>query len=448
MTRVWLLLLTAAMGCGDDPWSAEVHGAEKARDLPLLEDVEVIEMSREEFAAQAAANANEITDEQLAYYADTYGRLGFFPRDLDLRPVFAGSSSDWVGAQYSPSRKLITLVGDVRPDITVHEFVHAIQDQHFDLRAFDTTATSDGFLGRRAVTEGDARLAQVRYIGQSQYGYDLDRVSWADLFASGREQSLASLADDAYPVLFRDYVSFVYTYGMEYVAANLTGATFDAPNPFPAPYDWRLQDALFTTRPPSTTQDILRRRDVDAVESVGLEEVPAELVRYETVEWDSLGEWYSYLLFYPVELPAGATYGDTRALAAAWDGDRALFVRDVELDRMGVVWASMWDDDEAAAQVAAMSRTLHGFVADDGTPTQGRGSDGQSAWIEQRGRRVVVARNLDPVAGAELVEAAFGPVTTARARQRPSIAATLDRIRRPLVRARGFDQGTSTRGRR
>jgi hypothetical protein len=418
--------LVLGAGCGGDDRHPQAEGAEVARELLLLEDVEIISMTREEFAARAAANADEISDEELQYYADTYGRLGFFPRDLDLRPVFAGSSSDWVGATYSPTNKRITLVGEVRADVTVHEFVHALQDQHFDLRGYDITHSSDGFLARRAVAEGDAVLAQYRYIGLYEHDVDLDALQWDTTLAARRQFSADTLADDTYPLLFRDYVSFVYTYGLELAAANLMNVTFEDPTPLPAPHDWRRQDALFTERPPSSTQDVLRLGTADEIEPVGLEAVPPELTRYETLDWDSLGEWYTYLLFYGLEAPDF----DPRAVSATWDGDRALFVRDLELDRVATVWASIWEDEAAAAAVVAAAMALHGFVPAEGTPQSGVGTDGEAAWIEQRGRRVVVARNLDPIAGQPLIEAAFASSVAASPRRYRSLAAVIDRVRR------------------
>jgi hypothetical protein len=429
MAMVTAAAAVAATGCGDDRRFA-AGAAEEVRELPLLDEVPVRKLTRDEFAAEAADNADGISDDYLQYYADTYGRVGFFDRTLDLRPVFAGSSSDWVGATYSPSRKLITLVGDAPVDTEVHEWVHALQDQHFGLLDYDNPDSSDSFLARRAVVEGDATLAQYRFVANDRYGTDLDGLDWAQAFEARRQFSGSTLVEADYPVVFLDYVSFVYTYGLELVAHNLTGATYDQPEPAPAPHDWSLEDALFTDAPPATTQEVLGLGEADPVIPIGLQEVPAaQADRLEALDWDSFGEWYSYLLLFPLDqLVAGDGGIDARALAAAWDGDRALFVKDLETGEVAVIWASIWDDETAAQAVVDALWQLYGRTPIDGQPDHvALGDDGEIAWVERRGNAVVAARNLPDDVAAALVDAAFaGPVSQAP-RRRLSLPAAIDR---------------------
>lgn len=424
----WLLLAPAA--CGDEPLPWHAQRAEEARELALFDDVEVVRMTREEFAAQAADRADTISDEYLRYYADTYGRLGYFDRTLDLRPIFAGSSSDWVGATYAPSRKQITLVGEARDDTIVHEYVHALQDQHFDLRAYDVLDTSDGFLARRAVVEGDAVLAEYRFV-QQQMGLDLDAVDWPALMTAWRDFADRQLAEADYPLVFLDYVSFVYTYGLEYTAANLTSVSIDQPERLvPTPHDWERQDALFTQHPPSSTYQVLRR-DLDGEDSmppIGLDTVPADLGdRLQSLDWDILGTWYVYLLLYPLQ--ADGAVADARALADAWRGDRALFVRDLDGDQVGTLWASAWADETAAQSMEAALWLLHGGAQPGDGASSGTAGDGEPLWIERRGARVVAARNVSADLAPALADAAFGAPTSPALRRRPSLAAISARLR-------------------
>ncbi len=426
---VALALTGAALGgCGDDQLFY-IDAAERARELQLLEDVEIVEMSREEFAALAGLQASQNAD-QLRQYAETYGRLGFFDVDLDLEPIASGSSSDWVGATYAPSAGRVTLVGDARDDIVVHELVHALQDQHFDLIAYDDHETSDSFLARRAVVEGDAVLAQTRFLLEQDGGRTFDDAGWRGLFASWRQFSDDTLAQSSYPVVFLDYLSFTYMAGFEYSAANLTGVSFDAPESYrPNPHDWALQDQLFANRPPTTTQQVLGL-DVfggasDPVVEVGLTRVPAELANeLSAVDWDSLGEWYVYLLLLPLERDGAVA--DGRSLARGWDGDKALFVRDRASGEHGVVWVSSWDDEDIADEIAAALWQLYGAQPpqDGFAATSG---DGERIWIETRGPMVVAVKNVSDGATPVLVEAAFGGAGPATARARPPMAALVGR---------------------
>lgn len=421
--------------CGDDGSSWLAAAAEEARELELFERVPVVEMSRQEFAEQAAENAAGISDAYLRYYADTYGRLGYFDRGLDLRPVFAGASSDWVGATYSPEAQLITLVGDVRDDTIVHEWVHALQDQHFDLVAYDVLDTTDAFLARRAVVEGDAVLAQGRFVRQRDGG-DLHDVSWSATLGSWRDFSALQLATAEYPLIFLDYVSFVYTYGLELAAHNLLGVAFDPLDPVeapPPPHDWSRANALFTERPPATTQAVLAldlTGDAIAPEtSLGLSELPAAVAgQLEHLDWDSLGAWYVYLLFYP--LAADGRIASAGELAASWNGDRADFVRQRESEQIAVVWTTAWTSEAAAAAVASALWTLHGGTpAGDGPVFSGTAADGEPLWIEPRAQRVVTIKNLAPADAAVLAEAALAAAATPSARKVPSLAATMERWR-------------------
>lgn len=425
------LVSMLAAACSDEvPWHA--LRAEDARELALQDEVDVVEMTREEFAARAAERAGDIDEAYLQYYADTYGRLGYFDRSLDLRPVFAGSSSDWVGATYSPSNKQITLVGEARDDTIVHEYVHALQDQHFDLRGYDALDTSDAFLARRAVVEGDAVLAEYRFVVQ-QDGLELHDIDWSGLLSSLRDFSHRQLAEARYPLVFLDYVSFVYTYGLEYTAANLTGVSFDEPDALmAAPHDWTREDALFSVLPPASTAQVLRRdvlgQGPAPVASIGLSAVPDALAdRLETLDWDTLGEWYVYLLLYPLE--AEGTIADARALAGAWRGDRALFVRQVDGGPTGTLWASAWTDEAAAQAMEEALWLLYGGEPLADQPYQGTAGDGEAVWIERRGDRLVAARNLPGDVAGALVDAAFGTSAPSALRRKPSLAAAMERLR-------------------
>jgi hypothetical protein len=425
-----------AAACTGSPWQAELDGAEQARELAFLVDVEVTEMTREQFAARAEDQASNIDDAYLLELADTYGRLGYFDMDLDLRPVIAGSSSDWVGATYSPSSKRVTLVsddnGEVRDDVLVHEFVHALQDQHFDLNSYDSYETSDGFLSRRAVVEGDAVLAQYRFL-VGQEGGELDTINWQPTFDNWRQYARDILVESTYPMVFLDYVSFVYAYGLEYSAANLLGATLEAPVASPSPHDWSLQNELFLTRAPGTTQQVLdrdlsgERLAMDPVIDVGLRQVPLAMQdQLALIDWDTLGEWYVYLLFLPLEI-AGSV-ADAAALARAWDGDTALFARDQATAGGLVLWTSAWDDELAAGAIVAALRVLHGAAE----PVEGYVSlaaDGEPLWVEQRGDMVVMAKNVPEALAQDLVDQAFASRPGAALRLRPSLGAVLERLR-------------------
>jgi hypothetical protein len=434
MMALAALVLAVAAGCGGDDDGDDAgdgdgddsirlaQRASEVRELAFLEDVEVVRMTRAEFRAQADANAGEIDDVALRELAETYGRLGFFAMDLDLRPILAGASSDYVGATYSARNKVITLIednpGDAPAATQVHEFVHALQDQHFDLIEFDGS-TSDEFLARRAVVEGDATLAEARFRAQDEHSGELDGWDWPQLLASWDTWRRDLLAGSPYPVFFVDYPSFVYPFGLRFTAINLLGWSLAVP----APHDWALEDELFTERPPATVQQVIRPElESDPGELIGLDAVPSELEgRLEGINWDTLGEWYIYLLFYPM-------FADLALeLTVAWEGDRVLFLSDVERGgAVATVWASSWIDATAAGKVVTALDDLYGRTPSGVSPEGGTASDGETLWIEQRDRAVVAIKNLDPALAGHIADAAFDPPVARRAtRSRPPIARRL-----------------------
>ncbi|WP_437897468.1 hypothetical protein [Sorangium sp. So ce124] len=434
---VGLSFIPTVAGCSDEPSEEErrfarlARRAEQVRELSFRHAVPVVTISRDEYEADQEAAAADAEEADLAEMAATYGRLGFFAVDADLRGTLA-RSGDWAAAWYSPESEGIVLIGEVDDAVLVHEYVHGLQDQHFDLAPDqDDALTSDAFLAQRAVTEGDATLAEGRFIMQERLDADLHLVDWGPLLSSVHARREELLAGSELPLLFMAYPSFAYSFGLEYCAHNLTGVS--AVTPFIdrlPPFDWSSEDALFTTRAPASTQQILTLDAQDPEVGVGLDEIPSALdERLERLNWDTLGEWLTYLLLRPLE--GAPELGDMRALAAAWDGDRALFVRDRKTDAIGTAWASAWDDAGAAASVeAALWRLYDASPIAGEEPRLGRAGDGELIWIERREERVVAVKNVDEALLPSLAEAAFPSGLRPMRhviRTRPSLAARLSR---------------------
>ncbi len=429
----WTFVVTGLLpACSRASDEELAHEAESVRELSILEPVPIRRLSQDGYRAEEEARLAQISNQALRRYADTYGRLGFFPLDLDLRPVLVGSGTDFAAADYSPTKKEIRLVGDPNDDVIVHEYVHALQDQHFNLATSGSGMTSDASLARSGIVEGDAVLAQLRYLGR-QEGIDLPDVpTWQIAFDHYRALADSQVSEPRYPRFFAARPSFSYSFGLEFCVHNLTGATYASPHgTLPAPYDWTREDALFLGDLPATTRDVLELSAADPVATVGLDAVPTALsAAFEDVDWDSLGEWYVFLLLVPLEgCTRGCTSGATRDVAAMWNGDRALFVADRETGAPGVVWGSAWLDDSSATQVAALLAELYGFTPTDETqPSLGRGSDGEPMWLERRTTRIVVVKNVAEAAAPIFAEAAFAPVSRPKPapRSRPSLAELVD----------------------
>lgn len=392
--------LIASIASCTDPYSPLADRAEEVRQLTFIHSVPYRTLTPEQFSREARQDVDDDwPDEELRDYADTYGRLGFFDVKLKLRPILTQSRIDATGAFYSPTKKSITFVGAPRAATVIHEYVHALQDQYFDIIHSDLGGDgTDGFLARRALLEGDAELAEARFLSEEQGGR-LDTIDYDELFESWIQYSARYLDDSPYPLIFRAYTSFVYTYGLIYSATNLFGGSPLVHQPAPPPYPWDRQDALFTARQPATTVEVLLALPAPGGSAPVDIDISGLATDLEYVNTDILGAWYTYLLFRLVPDPP-----DVQELA----GDRLLSARDTTTGAVGVLWVSAWQSEQSAAMAAEALRALH--AATD-----------ELVVVERRQLRVVLARNFPAGLTPRLVDAAFTGTASARRIGRPPL---------------------------
>jgi hypothetical protein len=95
--------------------------------------------------------------------------LGVIPPNYDFRGQIIAKYATRLSAFYSPELGKFILsqdMGSEREMVLAHEYGHALQDQHYDLkRLTDIKLSSDESLARSAVFEGDANLLMKRYAG-------------------------------------------------------------------------------------------------------------------------------------------------------------------------------------------------------------------------------------------------------------------------------------------
>jgi hypothetical protein len=145
------------------------HAAVKRR-LVSKADVEKYatgQMAKEEFTKRFA-------QEELSLK-----KLGFIPRDFNLKEFLVKSTGQEIAAYYDDETKTISMLNWVPPDrqepILAHELTHALQDQNYDLakwmkagtKAAESDAkdaTDDSALARKAVVEGQAMVVYVDYL--------------------------------------------------------------------------------------------------------------------------------------------------------------------------------------------------------------------------------------------------------------------------------------------
>jgi hypothetical protein len=160
-------------------------------------------------------------------------KLGFLPRDFNLREFLVKSTGQEVAGYYDEESKTISLLNWVPADhqepILAHELTHALQDQNYDLRKWMQAAlkpagsaakdhengNDDGATARKAVVEGQAMVVYVDYI-LAPVGRNLEDTP--GLIYQMEEPAVKAVADsqlmhDA-PMILRESGSFAYNEGL------------------------------------------------------------------------------------------------------------------------------------------------------------------------------------------------------------------------------------------
>jgi hypothetical protein len=160
-------------------------------------------------------------------------KLGFLPREFNLKEFLVKSTGREVAAYYDDETKTISMLNWVPPDrqepILAHELTHALQDQNYDLQKWmkaapkpasnsskrDEADNDDGAAARKAVVEGQAMVVYVDYL-LAPAGRSLEDTP--DLIYSMEEPAVKAVQDsqmlhDA-PMILREAGSFAYNEGL------------------------------------------------------------------------------------------------------------------------------------------------------------------------------------------------------------------------------------------
>nr|MBA3805233.1 hypothetical protein [Acidobacteriota bacterium] len=145
----------------------------RLRELDWKNEVGMTELSGWEYGTRANEMAQALGGEELRQLGRLGAAGGIVPEGTDLVSLGASFLAVSASATYSPLDKQILLVDKANDEqLVTHEFVHALQDQHFDLmkllvvRPFNFDHTEAVF----AIIEGDAMNVQRRAEEGDAYG--------------------------------------------------------------------------------------------------------------------------------------------------------------------------------------------------------------------------------------------------------------------------------------
>ena len=153
-------------------------------------------------------------------------KLGFIPRNFNLKEFMTKSSGQEIAGYYDPETKTISLLNWVPADrqesILAHELTHALQDQNYDLTKWMKSAEKskggaedESAVARKAVVEGQAMVTYVDYI-LKPVGRTLQDTP--DLLYAMEDTSVKAMIDSQLmhdsPMVMREAGAFAYKEGL------------------------------------------------------------------------------------------------------------------------------------------------------------------------------------------------------------------------------------------
>lgn len=340
----------------------------RLRELGWKSEVGMTELSGWEYGTRANEMAQALGGDELRALGKLAAAGGVLPEGADLVSLGAGFLAVSASATYSPLDKQVLLVEKSSDDsLVTHEFVHALQDQHFDLmkllavRPYSFDRTEAIF----AVIEGDAMNVQRRAEEGEAYG----RRSLEDITRQESERfgQYRAQAGRLFPPLLIETFIFRYRDGARFVeVVRRRGGE-------------RAVDELFL-RPPASSEQVLHPEKYfqgEAPRDASLTEAGFTRDGWRITSSTPIGEIGVRGL-----LMAGVSEQEAQRASAGWGGDRAyLFEKQGHAPLFA--WKTDWDAPEDAEEFFRAYNELQrreGRVKVDQTSSPG--GEAQAIWRE------------------------------------------------------------------
>lgn len=346
---------------------------------------------------------SQIEEDELVASGRTYVALGLLSPEVDLRALLTEVLGEQVVGFYDPKEALLVIREDVMVTlgretngddetriVIIHELVHAIQDQHFDLQAgMDRERDTDGDNAYHSVVEGDATLAMLGYVTEAR-GMPLSAITQSPELLSriGATQTAAGSGGESLaraPAILRVSLVAPYTRGLAFCAALHAVGGFSG------------IDGAFRTAPASMEQVMHPQKYMaqEAPIAVRLPELAGlASAGYTVADEDTLGE-----MEIGVYLALGTPHDTNDAAAAGWGGDR-LRVYSQPNGPAAVVWRMDWDTEADAEQAERAANVGLGAI-----PAANRAR----FLVTRRGRSLLVLREIAPELQADIAAAVLAP---------------------------------------
>ena len=260
--------------------------------------------------------------------------LNLIPKGLDLYQLYLDLLTEQVLGLYDLDTEKMYVIGETErfgpnEEVTfAHELVHAIQQQHFDIRSLNEAAeeNSDTQAALAALIEGDAYLATFRYMDTF-----LTHQERQEVLQSGGDSPVLEQA----PYAIQKSFVFEIEEGIPFVLAVRLSGLLGAVN-----------QAL--ANPPASTEQILHPEKFFQNElpiPVSLPDLVTDLgAGWSQTDSNVMGE-FSLRTY----LETGVGENFAAIAAAGWGGDRYILLRNAQDERVLVMLID-WDTEKDAQE--------------------------------------------------------------------------------------------------
>jgi hypothetical protein len=295
--------------------------------------------SREEIRAYIIKQMDEDKNPAERYAgARSAEAFGLLPKGFDFDTFMVNVLTEQVEGLYDPKAREF-YIADWSPledqrMVMAHELTHALQDQYFDIEAWEKAArpNDDAELARDAVLEGSATAAMVDYLmlGTGKSLKDLPEFDPSALLGElGSSPALQKA-----PPFIKDALIFPYLSGMGFSVAILKNT------------GWSGLPALFA-KPPVSSQQILHPalyRSGRTPKTVTIPRIEKQLGG----TWSKLDENVMGEFGWKEVLKQFLDAGRAKTMAAAWDGDWYSLYEEKQSKRLVLVTCLHLDSEEHA----------------------------------------------------------------------------------------------------
>lgn len=313
--------------------------------LKLLTPLKKTLRSRDEIRAYVVREMDEEKKPAERYAeARSAEAFGLIPKGFDLDNFMIDLLTEQIAGLYDPKAREFYIADWIPPDdqrmVMAHELTHALQDQHFQIEAWEKAArpNDDAELAREAVLEGSAMAAMIDYLLKGT-GHSVEDLPAIDPSVFAGDMSKSPKLQEA-PQFLKDAMIFPYFGGLTFSTAILK------------PNGWNGLSAVFA-KPPISTQQIMH----PALYKSGRTPASVTIPSFEKLlgpDWAKLDENVMGEFGWKEIVKQFLGEGRTTQLAAAWDGDRYVLYEHKQTKQLVLVARLHLDSEEHAGRFFEM----------------------------------------------------------------------------------------------